>query len=191
MIKNIRFILLALLMLILVSCVPATGTPQSNIDVASTFMKARETYNASLLEGLFADSLQSFDVAAEADQYEDLYTYYKAVNWKFTAGECTEASTTLVNCNAQLANDWTRALDNGPYDMVFSINIENGKITTIRPLWNRDFINDNLVPFMTFLQENHASDFSTIRGSSEHFFPRGEATVALLKTYSAEFVAAQ
>ena len=175
----------------IVSCVPSTSAPQNNIDIAHTFIKARADYNPALLEGLFADNSQNLDVATSLDQYPDLFTYYKAINWTFKVGDCQEASTTLVNCSTEFTNDLAMALNNGPYEMTFGITIVDSKITAVRPRWNREFIDNNLVPFWDFLKENHASDFSAIRGPTDHFFPRGDAAIALLKTYSAEFVAAQ
>lgn len=175
---------------IFVSCVPATGG-SSNIDIANAFVKSRVDSNPALLEGLFADDFQSLDVAISLDQYPDLYTYYNTVNWTFKAGSCQEASTTLVNCSVEYNNDWAKALGNGPYDMTFAITVEDGKITMLRPSWNRDFISDALVPFMDFVQENHPDEFSTLKGPTEHFFPRGDAAIALLKSYTAEFATVQ
>ena len=191
MFRIVTGIYIATSLFILASCVPAAGGSQSNIDVASTFVKSRVDSNPALLEGLFAEGAQSLDVATSVDQYPDLYRYYNTVNWTFKAGSCQEASATLVNCAVEYSNDWATALGKGPFDMTFSITVEDSKITSLRPLWSREFINEALVPFMDFVRETHPDEFSTLKGPTEHFFPRGDAAITLLKSYTAEFVAAQ
>ena len=190
---------LFLIMLMLIGLFATGGAQEgtsevtNNERVALDFLAARGNWDAEALKATLADELESYDIAATAADYDDALSYYEAVNWNWTATGCEEDSSNIeqVSCNAELENDWTRALDIGPFSMTFNFVVQNGKITTIDPQWNQEFIQQGLRGFLGYLEESHPDDFKLLYGSGQHFLPRGEEALDVLKLRTAEFAAAQ
>ena len=165
--------------------------------VALDFLEARGAWDSEALLVTLADELDSRDIAATKDDYADALKYYETINWNWTADSCEQKNpgnvSTSVSCKAQLENDWTRALGIGPFNMVFDFHIDNesNQIIGVYPQWNRVFIQEGLQVFFAFLNENHPDDFETLFGSGQHFLPRGEEKLVLLRQRTDEFAAAQ
>lgn len=159
--------------------------------VALSFLEARATWDAEAAFRAIAVDVESFDIQriATLEDYRDAFAYYETVNWHWDIGSCEESTEEAgsVSCSVEHGNDWTRALELGPYPMTFHFDIQDRKIVGIYPDWNRDFVEDGLQVFLAFLRENHPEDYGLIYSESSPFLPRGEQALALLERYTEEF----
>lgn len=106
----------------------------SPVSVANAFMEARDNLDGETAQALFASPVPISDGFIEdVDQYPVFFDWLRTSNWRWTIGECAEASTgeggTLVRCDYVSENDWTRALSHAPVTGVIEILVTDGEIT--------------------------------------------------------------
>ena len=162
------------------------------VDVARSFIEARDAWDAETTVGLFAPAATVSDLeVGSVGDYAAQYEWYRAVEWRWEAGECVETPrglTSEVSCAYTHHNAWMDATGAEPGSGSFEFLISQSKITelsisfTTFPAWDQ---------FRAWVDANHPEDLSVMYESGGGFQPPRYTpeSMALWEQYTSEFVA--
>lgn len=161
------------------------------------FLTARISGNAEAIVAFLADDVESYDAsrANDLEDYTDVVAWEKTLNFYSTVKSCDDIGFNdgvySVFCLSEGGNEISQALNNPDAITGWGLDIKDDKIIGIYPEWNRLFIDDNLFPLKSFILKKHISDYQKLYKPQDINLVRGEENLELLKTFLAEFLAAQ
>lgn len=173
-----------------VTTVPA-DTP-SAIEVAETFIRARNAWDAETTMALFAAGADVQDLeVSEVAHYTRQYEWYQAVGWRWELDECVETDPgppSHVECSYTHHNAWMDALGDEPIAQSYLFVIEDGRIAELSntfgtfSAWSE---------FRNWVNANHPDDVSVMYTSRGGFDAPSYTTEALdlWRRYTEEFAA--
>ena len=158
-----------------------------------SFLEARGNWDAETAAGLLTEDVDSFDIqgASSLEDYQAAFAYFQILNWNWRPEECSEYEGNVVSCLAELENDLSRAMNKGPFYMLFDFEFEGEKIKGIYPTWSQDYIRRVLNVFRNYIAERSPEDYAIIFTEASPAIPQGEEALSLLRQYADEFMAMQ
>lgn len=181
--------------------VGTTATPQAipatPEEIAARFIQARDARDAEATMSLFAPDANIDDRVSDLADYEVEYIWYEAVGWNWAEQDCVEATPisepASVTCTYAMENDWSRALDVGPFNGSFDFDIVDGQIVAISNNFPPEFSRQAWDRFEGWVRANHLADYSLMYDDSgalsgPHLTSE---SMALWEQYTAEFVASE
>jgi hypothetical protein len=166
------------------------ASPES---VANAYMEAREILDAETAQALFApDATVSEPGGFDLSEMPALFDWYRALNWNWTRGECTERSSgergALVVCANEFESDWTRTLEHAPISADVQILVSESAIKTLIVTLDDEF-GDVWGAFFTWIEENHPEDIDQMYGSNGPLLD--DNSIALWEQHTEEFVGSE
>lgn len=172
----------------------STSTGQADmapVEVAEALALALQDHDVDAAREILADGA-IVDLAAiqSADLLEAQRDYWLATGWVFTLEDCVEVDLPTVQCSLVHENDWTRAVERGPYaGSSYLIDVRDGKAISIVLEFDGStgFSRDGWEPFQSWVESNHDEDLETMYDGTT--FKYDEEAIALWKRYTEEYVA--
>jgi len=167
----------------------------TSVDVARSFIEARDAWDAETTVALFAPDaiIDDLEVPRAAD-YSEQYQWYEAVDWHWVADECTDVvsgTDTTVTCSYTMENAWSRAMEIGPITGSMEFVIADGQIVELihngTKGFNGEVFGTAWSGFRTWVADNNPEDFlSMYSGNTARYTPE---SIVLFKKNTTEFVA--
>ena len=168
------------------------------IDVAQSFVEARDRWDGEAVRALVADDAEvsGENQVTTADEYLVNAEFERVTGWRFLEPECTASEVDPpieVTCTYLMENAWSQALGEGPFTgSNFTFVIADDQIQQITHYFNFDLFAPQVFEvWVAWLTENHPDDVNVMYG-----FDGGIATVhstpqalALQQQYTNEFKA--
>ena len=168
----------------------------SPLQIARSFIEARDGYNATAAEALFVpDAIIHDDYMESASEYHAHFAWHESADWEWRTDECsaTEAGPPVeVTCSYVMENAWTKALDVDPITGgTFRFVISNGLIQEILHTLNIQDFSLTWETFQMWIRTNHPEDYQVmyidLPGGREAASWKPDS-VALFDKYTDEFV---
>jgi hypothetical protein len=171
----------------------------SPVDVANRYMEARENLDAEAAHELFAPDGAMNEQGWKLNEMPALFAWYRASNWTWTPGECSEVTTsglgTMVNCTYESETDWTRAFDDAPITGDIAVLVSEGEIADLVAYIDTSQFNDAWQRLAAWVERNHPDDYRRMYTSNEVFWHPSPSplidreSIALWEEYIPGFVA--
>jgi hypothetical protein len=175
---------------ILVNRESGVASPES---VANSYMEARENLDSETAQSMFADGATMSEEGFTLTQLPALFSWYRASNWNWTPGECSESGTgprgTLVRCSYEFENDWTRAMGHAAVTGNLQLLVSEGEVIKLTSALDTAQFGDVWEAFLTWMIENHPDDFDQMYVSGGTAPLIDPTSIALWEQYTEEFVA--
>ena len=172
---------------------PGTDVAPGSEGIATSFIEASTASEATAAVALLApDATINHPAVARVGEYQGWVDYRLAIGWRATVTDCTGAGTE-VTCTYTFENDWTRALEVGPFGgSSFQFNIADGQIQELTSNFDTsEFLPQAAEKFFTWILINHLGDINELYDD-----PFGAATarttpeaIVLWEQYTQEYVA--
>ncbi len=163
------------------------GTP---VDIARSFIEARDAWDAEAAIALLASDAVVRDEIRTVEELPALFDFLRAVDWRWTVGECTETATgpaVEVTCTYTHNNAWTRALGVEPVTGTFNFVVSDGEIAELNHIFNWSDFAPVLAAFTEWVGSNHLEDMDVMIASAGYVLT--PESIALWEQYTSEFVA--
>jgi hypothetical protein len=175
---------------------PAAVDDAGALAIGEALISAVNERDAAAAAALLADDATvDFLSARDKDDLPGLIEFFTVDDTNFDIESCQPGSSHPVTCTAEFSNELSRPLVGDPILGTFYFQIDNGEISSLALVLDRNFGEQVFDPWLTFIQEQHPDDFDKmILVDADVNVPLGpkltEESSTLHLAYIAEYLAA-